>query len=95
MGKAHWLTDRWNVAVWCTQTAPLQFHCIRDGDALGIGEREWSALTAFGHSPEQAILHSAEGDILISGDQGPRAEGSAILFEDGCEHHRLGASAHA
>lgn len=46
-----------------------QFHGVRDGELLTIGDREWEVLTVFGHSPEQAILYSAESSILISGDQ--------------------------
>ena len=45
------------------------FYGVRDGDSIAIGEREWEALTVFGHSPEQAILSSGEARVLISGDQ--------------------------
>jgi glyoxylase-like metal-dependent hydrolase (beta-lactamase superfamily II) len=45
------------------------FYGVRDGDTLTTGERTWEALTVFGHSPEQVVLYSCEGGILISGDQ--------------------------
>ena len=45
------------------------FYGVRDGDTLTTGERTWEALTVFGHSPEQVVLNSREGGILISGDQ--------------------------
>ncbi len=45
------------------------FHGVRDGDVIAVGEREWEALTVFGHSPEQAILYCREAGVLISGDQ--------------------------
>jgi glyoxylase-like metal-dependent hydrolase (beta-lactamase superfamily II) len=45
------------------------FYGVRDGDVLTIGERAWEALTVYGHSPEQVVLHSADAGILISGDQ--------------------------
>jgi glyoxylase-like metal-dependent hydrolase (beta-lactamase superfamily II) len=45
------------------------FHGVRDGDIIAIGEREWEALTVFGHSPEQAILYCRDAGVLVSGDQ--------------------------
>ena len=45
------------------------FYGVRDGDAIAVGAHEWEVLTVFGHSPEQAILHSRDARVLISGDQ--------------------------
>ena len=42
---------------------------MRAGDRLRIGERDWQILNGQGHSPEMALLYSAEDDILISADQ--------------------------
>ena len=42
---------------------------IRAGDMLRIGDRQWRILTGQGHSPDLAMLYSAEDDILIAGDQ--------------------------
>ena len=56
-------------------TVPRQYHRLMDGDTFRIGQRQWSAMTVFGHAPEHAVLFSTDfsnGDptpILISGDQ--------------------------
>ena len=46
-----------------------QFHCLREGDVLTIGERRWEVLTVHGHAPEHMCLYSREDGVLISGDQ--------------------------
>ena len=63
------LRDRSQHYVRVVPSVTPSFFGVRDGDHLTIGERTWEALTVFGHSPEQVILHSREADILISGDQ--------------------------
>ena len=50
-------------------TVPKQYHRIMENDEIKIGKRSWRVITAFGHAPEHATLFSAEGNILISGDQ--------------------------
>jgi glyoxylase-like metal-dependent hydrolase (beta-lactamase superfamily II) len=45
------------------------FRGVRDGDMLPIGDRSWEVLAVYGHSPEQAIIYSGEGQVLVSGDQ--------------------------
>ncbi len=50
-------------------TVPKQYVRIMDGDVIEIGKHKWRVITAFGHAPEHATLFSADGDILISGDQ--------------------------
>ncbi len=50
-------------------TVPTQYRRLMEHDILKIGEREWRIITAFGHAPEHACLFSADGNILISGDQ--------------------------
>lgn len=50
-------------------TVPKQYIRMMDGDTLRIGARTWRVITAFGHAPEHATLFSADGNILISGDQ--------------------------
>lgn len=47
---------------------PGSFHCLRDGDALDIGGRDWTVIAGGGHSPEHACLHCPDLDLLISGD---------------------------
>jgi len=50
-------------------SVPIEFHCVREGDVLAIGERRWQVRIVLGHAPEHACLWSAEDDVLISGDQ--------------------------
>jgi glyoxylase-like metal-dependent hydrolase (beta-lactamase superfamily II) len=64
-----WLSERRHHYGKVVPSVTPSFHGVRDGDVLAIGEREWEALTVFGHSPEQAILHDREGRTLVSGDQ--------------------------
>jgi len=48
---------------------PLTYRRMMHGDKLAIGGREWEVITVFGHAPEQATLHCAELNVLISSDQ--------------------------
>ena len=50
-------------------TVPKQYQRIMEHDDIAIGARTWRVITAFGHAPEHATLFSADGNILISGDQ--------------------------
>ncbi|MFM7460811.1 MAG: MBL fold metallo-hydrolase [Burkholderiales bacterium] len=50
-------------------TVPTRYRRLMEHDVLKIGHREWRIITAFGHAPEHACLFSADGNILISGDQ--------------------------
>jgi glyoxylase-like metal-dependent hydrolase (beta-lactamase superfamily II) len=50
-------------------SVPPEYRGIRDGDLLELGGHAWTAMTVFGHSPEQAVLHAAGPRVLISGDQ--------------------------
>ena len=50
-------------------TVPKQYFRIMENDEIRIGSRTWRVITAFGHAPEHATLFSADGNILISGDQ--------------------------
>jgi len=50
-------------------TVPRQYYRIMENDEIVIGARTWRVITAFGHAPEHATLFSADGNILISGDQ--------------------------
>jgi glyoxylase-like metal-dependent hydrolase (beta-lactamase superfamily II) len=42
--------------------------CIRAGEWLRIGTRDWQVLGAPGHDPESVILFDAEHGVLISAD---------------------------
>lgn len=48
---------------------PPAFVRLQDGLPLPIGGGDWQIIIGRGHSPEQAILFSAERAVLISGDQ--------------------------
>ena len=50
-------------------TPPEKWNQISDGDVLPIGEADWKVVVASGHTFEQALLYSREGNLLISGDQ--------------------------
>ncbi len=50
-------------------SVPKQYIRIMDGDAIQIGGRRWQISTVYGHAPEHAVLYTASGNILISGDQ--------------------------
>ena len=47
---------------------PPTYVRLMDGASVTIGERRWQCLSGFGHSPEHMALHSAQDDVLISGD---------------------------
>ena len=48
---------------------PLGFTRIQEGDALRIGGRDWTVRIGNGHAPEHATLWSADGELVIGGDQ--------------------------
>ena len=48
---------------------PVQYHRMRDDDALTIGGRTWRVVVGRGHSPEHACLVCEEAGVLIAGDQ--------------------------
>jgi glyoxylase-like metal-dependent hydrolase (beta-lactamase superfamily II) len=50
-------------------TLPRHYRRLRDGDAEVIGGRTWRVIVGRGHAPEQAMLHCADLDLLIAGDQ--------------------------
>ncbi len=50
-------------------TLPRHYRRLRDGDVETIGGRRWRVVVGRGHAPEQAMLHCAELDVLIAGDQ--------------------------
>jgi glyoxylase-like metal-dependent hydrolase (beta-lactamase superfamily II) len=48
---------------------PDSFRALQSGQQLLIGGHEWKVVIGKGHSPEHALLHSADLKLLISGDQ--------------------------
>ena len=63
------LTKRGNPYRRGVPALPGQFHRLRDGDELTIGERRWRIIIGYGHAPEHASLYCADDRLLISGDQ--------------------------
>ena len=47
---------------------PQSFDRLRDGDVRAAGGTSWRLVEGHGHSPEHAAFHSAERNVLISGD---------------------------
>ena len=48
---------------------PIITGACAHGDILEIGGRRWEIIVGTGHAPEHACLWTADGGILISGDQ--------------------------
>ena len=48
---------------------PRTFRRIVAGDELTIGGRRFEVISGPGHSPEQAMLYSAEENLILCGDQ--------------------------
>lgn len=48
---------------------PLSYTRLKDGDALRIGDSDWTVVVGSGHSPEHACLWNEDAGILIAGDQ--------------------------
>jgi glyoxylase-like metal-dependent hydrolase (beta-lactamase superfamily II) len=51
------------------ESLPKKWHVLRDGSILRINGCDWQVMTAEGHAPEQALLHSPAQQALISSDQ--------------------------
>ncbi len=47
---------------------PPAFSTIAQGDTIRLGQRDWTVIEGFGHSPEHASLYCAQDDIFIAGD---------------------------
>lgn len=48
---------------------PRSFRCVRHGETLAIGGRDWQVIVGLGHAPEQACLYCPALGVLIAGDQ--------------------------
>lgn len=52
---------------------PRSYRRLIDGARIRIGRRDFSIMTAAGHSPEEVMLKSPSGDVFLCADQlGPR-----------------------
>ncbi len=47
---------------------PLEYTCVKEGDTISIADKNWLAMTGFGHSKEHLCLYNSELNMLISGD---------------------------
>jgi glyoxylase-like metal-dependent hydrolase (beta-lactamase superfamily II) len=48
---------------------PLGFKCIREGDVISAGGRQWRVRIGNGHAPEHATLWSETDNLVVGGDQ--------------------------
>ena len=48
---------------------PLGFSRVVEGDVLRAGGRDWTVRMGDGHAPEHVTLWSADGEVVIGGDQ--------------------------
>lgn len=47
---------------------PLYYKRLWDGEAIGVGGRDWRVVMGYGHAPEHAALYCESLGVLISGD---------------------------
>lgn len=47
---------------------PGQYHRMKEGDVIAIGEERWQVIVGTGHSPEHACLYNERQRLLIGGD---------------------------
>ncbi len=60
---------------------PQEYRRIRNGDRIGIGEREWEVVSGYGHSPEHSVLYCVKDKLLIFGDMVlPRISTNVSVF---------------
>lgn len=60
--------DRGNRYHTATSGAPASYTRVAHGDTLHIGGRQWRAIAAAGHTPEQLCLHCEADSLLLSAD---------------------------
>ncbi len=48
---------------------PLGFRRLVDGQTVRLGGRDWTVHTGNGHAPEHATFWSADGTLVLAGDQ--------------------------
>jgi glyoxylase-like metal-dependent hydrolase (beta-lactamase superfamily II) len=76
-------TDHWNRNHDLFSPLPDRWERIEDGDVIRIGNSDWRVIVAQGHAPEQALLHSVQHNLFISGDQIlPRTTSNVSILED-------------
>ncbi len=74
----HWSRHRQHF-----RSFPDEWNPIEDGASLSIGDVAWRVIVAQGHAPAQALLHSPERRLLISGDQVlPKITPNVSVFGD-------------
>jgi glyoxylase-like metal-dependent hydrolase (beta-lactamase superfamily II) len=53
----------------CVHPLPLGFTRLSDGQTVTLGGRDWTVRIGHGHAPDHATLWSADGSLVIGGDQ--------------------------
>ena len=53
----------------CVAPLPLGYRRLTEGEVVRIGHRDWHVRMGNGHAPEHLTLWSADGDVVIGGDQ--------------------------
>lgn len=53
----------------CVAHLPPGFTRIREGDVLGLAGQDWHVRCGDGHAPEHATFWSADGRLVLGGDQ--------------------------
>jgi glyoxylase-like metal-dependent hydrolase (beta-lactamase superfamily II) len=53
----------------CTAPIPLGYRAITDGARLRLGGRDWAVHFGHGHAPDHATFWSADGTLVLAGDQ--------------------------
>jgi glyoxylase-like metal-dependent hydrolase (beta-lactamase superfamily II) len=53
----------------CVDPLPLGFTRLQEGQVIVMGGREWVIRMGDGHAPEHATFWSADGELVIGGDQ--------------------------
>jgi glyoxylase-like metal-dependent hydrolase (beta-lactamase superfamily II) len=70
---------------------PDEWNQVEDGVWLSIGGARWQVIVAQGHAHAQALLHSPERNLLISGDQVlPKITPNVSVFGDRPDSEPLG-----
>jgi glyoxylase-like metal-dependent hydrolase (beta-lactamase superfamily II) len=76
-------TNHWNRNHDLFSPLPERLERIEDGNVIRIDDSDWQVIVAQGHAPEQALLHSVQHNLLISGDQIlPRTTPNVSMLED-------------
>lgn len=75
------LAERGHAYAHAVPGVPASYNRLRSGARLRVGDRDWTIMTAGGHSPDHACLFSETDRILIAGDMVlPRISPNVSVF---------------